>query len=54
MKSHKPRSTVKPKPPRKRVGGTYTCLDCGHRGWRARINSRCPMCNAKATASNTV
>lgn len=35
-------------------GGTYTCLDCGHRGWRQRINSKCPMCGQKATASNTV
>jgi rubrerythrin len=37
-----------------RKGGTYTCLDCGHRGWRKTIRSRCPMCGNKATAGNTV
>lgn len=35
-------------------GGVYTCLDCGYRGWRARINTPCPMCGNKATANNTV
>ena len=35
-------------------GGVYTCLDCGHRGERLTIRSRCPMCGVKATWSNTV
>ena len=38
----------------KSKGGVFTCLDCGHRGWRLTIRSRCPMCGAKATVSNTV
>lgn len=37
-----------------RKGGTFTCLDCGHRGWRLTIRSRCPMCGRKATYGNTV
>ena len=39
---------------RRLKGARFTCLDCGHRGWRVTIRSRCPMCGTKATASNTV
>ena len=50
-----PLSALKPKRTRRRSkGGRFTCLDCGHRGWRLTIRSRCPMCGRKATYANTV
>jgi hypothetical protein len=36
------------------TGGRFTCLSCGHRGWRRSVRSPCPACGRKATCANTV